>query len=167
LPTRVVITPIAFPTLNRGREDATGVLSEAGMPLKRSGVRWNSVVGVAVAEGFAGSAGWPPMAASSGDDGARDGGVCADATVTHPMSAQHKIAQRKIMVSTNRRTTSVSALAGRGQAVRRAAARGGPATARASTSAKASLSRTFHIKSLHRRRAWRAADAASRDGFQE
>jgi len=87
-----MITPIAFPTLSRGRDGATRVLPEAGMPPKRSGVRCNSVVGVAVAEGFAGSAGWPPVAASSaacadgaagavsagddcGDGGGSDGGV--------------------------------------------------------------------------------------------
>jgi hypothetical protein len=126
LPTRVVITPIAFPMLNRGRVGATGVLSEAGIPPKRSGVRCNSV-GVAVAEGFAGSAGWPAIVASSGggcsvvaeaadgsvaSGGASDGGVCADAAVAHLQTAQHKM-----MMFTSRRTTSVSAPTNRGQAL--------------------------------------------------
>ena len=50
LPTRVVVTPSALPMLNRGRDGATGVLFEAGIPPKRSGVRCNSS-GVAAAEG--------------------------------------------------------------------------------------------------------------------
>ena len=63
--TRIVVTPIAFPTLNRGRDGATGVLSEVGIPPKRSGARCESD-GVAMAEGLAAAAGWPPEAASSG-----------------------------------------------------------------------------------------------------
>ena len=148
--TRIVVTPIAFPTLNRGRDGATGVLSEVGIPPKRSGARCESD-GVAMAEGLAAAAGWPPEAASSGagaasaactdgaagavsaggncaGGGASGGGVCADAAAAaHPQSAQHKT-----IMSASRRTRSVSAPAKRGQALSALRGRGGQATACAS-----------------------------------
>ena len=112
---RVVTTPSAFPTLSRGCDGATGVLSEVGMPPKRSVLRSNSVVGVAIAEGLSRwLPAWlellpmPQIVPAVSAAGPVDGGAAAGA---HPPSAQPRTINAAI-----RRTTSVSAPAEHGQA---------------------------------------------------
>ena len=148
LPTHVVMTLNAQPTLNRGATaqpaafDAGTRQSDPAFEVTRRASPPEAQVGAAAGPAGPASAGPAGCAASFSRLAPSDGGVFADAAVT-PVADATSDRGRQNDVRQPPHNISIRA--------RRARASGSVRV----TSAEASLSRTFHIKSLGRRLAWR------------